>query len=219
MLLFLDSFERDWLSECLGSDSFLLPQQPLEKLVLDSASLSSLSTGEQSLVSVSSLSAGEQSPVSVSSFGSPSSTGSSLPDNVFGEPKQAPLQFKILSSLKPSEPQELVLTDYCDAASPQQLVTSKSGSTSSSCQQESTTKSKKSTARKARKRVQNRDAATRYRIKKKSEQGTLDEQVRRLESENKRLEDMLAKKMAERNTLRSLWEEVQGAKRVAFIAS
>lgn len=76
-------------------------------------------------------------------------------------------------------------------------------------QQQLTPKPKvKTPAQRQRKRVQNKDAATRYRIKKRSEQDLLFEEVEKNEKENKNLKDQIASISKEIEYLKNLMVEV-----------
>ncbi|KXJ26573.1 cyclic AMP-dependent transcription factor ATF-4 [Exaiptasia diaphana] len=70
----------------------------------------------------------------------------------------------------------------------------------------------KTPAQKQRKRVQNKDAATRYRVKKRSEQELLYEEAEKAEKENKELKDQVASISKEIEYLKNLMIEVYKTK-------
>lgn len=70
----------------------------------------------------------------------------------------------------------------------------------------------KTPAQKQRKRVQNKDAATRYRVKKRSEQELLYEEADKAEKENKDLKDQVASISKEIEYLKNLMIEVYKTK-------
>lgn len=80
-------------------------------------------------------------------------------------------------------------------------------------QEQSTLKPKvKTPAQRQRKRVQNKDAATRYRVKKRTEQDLLFEEVEKQETENKNLKDQVASISKEIEYLKNLMIEVYKTK-------
>lgn len=66
----------------------------------------------------------------------------------------------------------------------------------------------KSPAQKQRKRVQNKDAATRYRVKKRDEQGLLYKEAEKMEKENDKLKEQVASISKEIEYLKNLMVEV-----------
>jgi len=75
-----------------------------------------------------------------------------------------------------------------------------------------TTKESKNMERKLRKKQQNKDAALRYRLKKKAESDTTQTECEKLESRNKELRDKVDSMTREINYLKSLMAEVYKAK-------
>jgi predicted RNase H-like nuclease (RuvC/YqgF family) len=84
-------------------------------------------------------------------------------------------------------------------------------------QEQPTYKPWKKANRKERKRVQNRDAATRYRSKKKTAQRELDEQVALLEAENKKLKDKAAELLKTCTLLKTMCEEIMKEREAAGV--
>ncbi|KAK3705196.1 hypothetical protein QZH41_013987, partial [Actinostola sp. cb2023] len=70
----------------------------------------------------------------------------------------------------------------------------------------------KTPAQKQRKRVQNKDAATRYRVKKRSEQDVLFQEAEKIEEENTKLRDQVASIGKELEYLKNLMLEVYQTK-------
>lgn len=66
--------------------------------------------------------------------------------------------------------------------------------------------------KKERKREQNKTAALRYRMKKKSERGDFESQQKELEERNRELRSTVSGIEAEIHYLQRLWAEVQQAK-------
>jgi len=82
----------------------------------------------------------------------------------------------------------------------------------SASKQSTPTPKVKTPAQKQRKRVQNKDAATRYRTKKRTEQDLLFEEVDKQEKENKNLKDQVASISKEIEYLKNLMVEVYKTK-------
>lgn len=192
--LFLDSCDLDWLSQAvLGDDqAFPLQLDVAEYLSSEVAELVS-SPDSNGQLSPGSLS-GDWSPSSVSPDWSPSSVSRKAAQ------QNSPLHFQILPAIsRPAALQPLVV-DHALCIRPEHDL------------QESAKSRKKAGTRKERKRVQNRDAATRYRVKKRTAETVLDDRVHCLETENKQLQEKAAQLRHEVTTLKSLWQEMEKLK-------
>ena len=191
IVLFLDSsVVDDWLSETLVGDTDILLQQPA---VAVPCSLSSAVLEYAS----SSRSTGELSPSSLGDCSSSVISGPQSPNSK----EESRFQFQILPAFSPSERHIPVMMGPPNNIPQEQ-------------EYQQSSKPGKVTVRKERKRVQNRDAATRYRVKKKTEQVVLDNRVDILQRENEQLEEKATRLFQEVTILKNLWEDIQKAERM-----